>query len=76
MNEHFKLGVAQAVGAATRGAAYSCFAEGRVGTLEVGKEADFVVVDMSFRAEDMLAARVRETWFGGRKVFDAGTVEV
>ncbi|KAF2448467.1 amidohydrolase family protein-like protein [Karstenula rhodostoma CBS 690.94] len=71
VNDGFRLGVAQAVTAATRGAAYSCFAEERVGTLEVGKEADFVVVEMRFEAEALLRARVLQTWFAGRKVFDA-----
>ncbi|OAG04652.1 amidohydrolase family protein-like protein [Paraphaeosphaeria sporulosa] len=74
VNEGFKLGIAQAVTAATRGAAYSCFAEERVGTLEVGKEADFVVVEMRFEAEELLRARVLQTWFGGQKVFAAEKV--
>ncbi|CAI6297293.1 unnamed protein product [Periconia digitata] len=69
VNENFKLGIVQAVTAATQGAAYSCFAEKRVGSLEVGKEADFVVVDMSFEAENLLRAKVRQTWFAGVKVF-------
>ncbi|KAF1969817.1 amidohydrolase family protein [Bimuria novae-zelandiae CBS 107.79] len=71
VNEHFKIGIAQAVTAATRGAAYSCFGEDRFGTLEVGKQADFVVVDMTFEAEELLSAKVVQTWFAGEKVFDA-----
>jgi len=69
VNEHFKLGVAQAVSAATRGAAYSCFAEKRVGSLEVGMEADFCVVEWSGEATGLLEAKVRETWFAGKQVF-------
>ncbi|KAF2279885.1 amidohydrolase family protein-like protein [Westerdykella ornata] len=69
VNENFRLGVAQALSAATRGTAWSCFEEERLGSLEVGKEADFVVVDMSFEAEDLLHAKVRQTWFGGKQVF-------
>jgi predicted amidohydrolase YtcJ len=71
VNEHFKLGVAQAVSAATRGAAYSCFAEKRVGSLEVGMEADFCVVEWSGEATGLLEAKVRETWFAGKQVFQA-----
>lgn len=71
VNEKFKIGIAEAVSAATRGAAYSCFAEDQVGALEVGKEADFVVVDMKFEAEDLLNAKVAQTWFAGEKVYDA-----
>lgn len=69
VNEHFKLGLVEAVTAATKGAAYSCFADSRIGSLEVGKQADFVVVDMSFVAEDLLRAQVKQTWFSGEKVF-------
>ncbi|PVI00450.1 amidohydrolase family protein [Periconia macrospinosa] len=69
VNENFKLGLVEAVTAATQGAAYSCFDEDRVGSLEVGKQADFVVVDMSFEAEDLLRAEVKQTWFDGEKVF-------
>jgi predicted amidohydrolase YtcJ len=46
VNANFRLDIAQAVCAATSGAAYSCFAEEQMGSLEVGKVADFVVVDM------------------------------
>lgn len=71
VNENFRLELAQAVGAATSGAAYSCFAEKRVGSLEVGMMADFVVVDMRWEGEELLNATVKETWFGGRKVYAA-----
>ncbi|KAK3200855.1 hypothetical protein GRF29_213g158488 [Pseudopithomyces chartarum] len=73
VNENFKLGIAEAVNAATHGAAYSCFAEHRLGTLEVGKEADFVVVEMDFQPEGLLSAKVSQTYFAGDKVFDAAT---
>ncbi|KAF2113640.1 amidohydrolase family protein-like protein [Lophiotrema nucula] len=71
VNEHFKLGICEAVSAATLGSAYSCFADERVGSLEVGKEADFVVVDMQFEAEGLLKAVVKQTWVGGKKVYEA-----
>ncbi|KAF2125589.1 amidohydrolase family protein-like protein [Dothidotthia symphoricarpi CBS 119687] len=69
VNGNFRLELAQAVSAATEGAAYSCFAEGRIGSLEVGKLADFCVVDTQWKDEELLNAKVVETWFGGRKVF-------
>ncbi|KAF2246054.1 amidohydrolase family protein [Trematosphaeria pertusa] len=71
VNEHFQLGIAEAVSAATKGVAYSCFAEQSLGSLEVGKVADFVVVYMRFEAGELLSARVRQTWFAGRKVYEA-----
>ena len=69
MNEHFKLSLMDAMNAASAGSAYACFAESRVGTLEVGKIADFVVLDMQWDAESLLQAVVKETYFGGRRVF-------
>ncbi|KAF2685276.1 amidohydrolase 3 [Lentithecium fluviatile CBS 122367] len=71
VNAGFRLGIAEAVGAATRGAAYSCFAEERVGSLDVGKVADFVVVDMEFEPGELLKAKVVQTWFAGEKVYEA-----
>ncbi|KAL2794711.1 amidohydrolase 3 [Aspergillus keveii] len=71
VNEGFKLELAQAVQAATLGTAYSCFADDVVGSLEVGKKADFLVVEMEWDdgGASLLDARVEQTWFGGRKVF-------
>ena len=71
VNEHFKIGIAEAVSAATAGVAYSSFADKRVGSLEVGKEADFVVVDMKYEPGDLLSAEIKETWFAGKKVYEA-----
>ncbi|EOA84051.1 uncharacterized protein SETTUDRAFT_21389 [Exserohilum turcica Et28A] len=69
INEHFKLELAQAVIAATEGAAYSSFSEGRIGSLKVGNLADLCVVDMEWNGEALLKARVAETWFGGKQVY-------
>ncbi|RYP62613.1 hypothetical protein DL771_009656 [Monosporascus sp. 5C6A] len=46
VNPEFALELAAAVAAATEGSAYSCFADGWAGRLEVGRSADFAVVDM------------------------------
>ena len=45
-----------AIRAYTRGSAYASFADARVGTLEVGKEADLVVLDS--RATPAMAHRM------------------
>jgi predicted amidohydrolase YtcJ len=71
VNGNFKLELAQAVSAVTKGAAYSSFADDRVGSLEVGMMADFCVVNMQWDGEDLLNAKVMETWFEGRKVYEA-----
>jgi predicted amidohydrolase YtcJ len=71
VNEHFKLGVCQAVVAATQGTAYSCFDEEGVGSLEVGKATNFVVVDMRPEAEDLLKATVKQTWISGELVYSS-----
>ena len=71
VNENFRLELAQAVTAVTTGAAYSCFADGRVGSLEVGKMADFCIVDMEWKGEELLNAKIMETWFEGKRVYGA-----
>jgi predicted amidohydrolase YtcJ len=71
VNPKFGLELAQAINAATSGAAYSCFAEHRVGSLEVGKMADFTVVDMGWAGQELLEASIKETWFEGRMVYEA-----
>jgi predicted amidohydrolase YtcJ len=56
----------------TLDAAYSGFMEDRVGSLEVGKRADFVILDrdiMQIPAEEIPGARVVETWLDGRQVW-------
>ncbi|CAJ2504674.1 Uu.00g120680.m01.CDS01 [Anthostomella pinea] len=73
VNPHFALGLAAAVAAGTEGSAYSCFADRWAGKLEVGLSADFAVVDMDWDAEKLLRAKVVQTWFKGKKVFDASS---
>lgn len=75
VNEHFRLGLCESIVAATEGAARSVF-EARTGRLEAGKLADFVVVDMSLDPAKLLHAKVKETWFEGRRVWgEKNTVE-
>lgn len=74
VNAHFALSLAAAVAAGTEGSAHSCFADGWAGKLEAGRSGDFVVVDMEWGAADkLLQARVVQTWFMGKKVFDVDT---
>ncbi|KAM0552622.1 hypothetical protein ACHAPJ_007719 [Fusarium lateritium] len=71
INEHFKLGVCEAVVAGSQGAAKSVFQDDRVGSLEVGKLADIVIADMEWDAKTLLKAEIKETWFGGKRVWSA-----
>ncbi|KAL4914114.1 amidohydrolase 3 [Aspergillus aurantiobrunneus] len=70
LNPEFGLQLAEAVAAATEGAAYSRFAESWTGRLKEGLSADFVVVDMAWSPERLLEARVCQTWYRGEKVYD------
>ena len=67
-----RLSIAEALDGFTRGAAYAGFAEDQVGTLEVGKAADFVVLSVDphiVRGRALLAVKVRSTWVGGKRVW-------
>lgn len=70
-NPQFAIPLAAAIKAATLGSAYSRFAEGFIGSLKEGLSADFVVLDTDFTPEGLLSARVQQTWFRGKKVFEA-----
>ncbi|EGR50409.1 uncharacterized protein TRIREDRAFT_58885 [Trichoderma reesei QM6a] len=71
VNPDFALSLCQAMQGATRGSAYSCFAEGWTGSLAKGLQADFAVVNMEWTPESLLKAQVRETWYKGKRVYDA-----
>ncbi|MEO5578586.1 MAG: amidohydrolase family protein [Sphingomicrobium sp.] len=67
-----KVSFATALGAFTHGAAYAGFADGRIGSLEPGKWADFILVDRDVAKVDpraLAATKVLETWVAGKKVF-------
>ncbi len=62
----------EAFRAFTVDAAYAEHAEERVGTLEPGKWADFILVDrdlFTIPAADIWKIKVRQTWVGGQRVY-------
>ncbi|SDK04729.1 amidohydrolase [Natronorubrum texcoconense] len=69
-----RLSVTEALRAYTRGAAYAGFDEDRLGTLEVGKRADLVVLEESpwDRSERIDEIDVATTVVDGEIVFDGG----
>ena len=67
-----RLSFEQALDAFTRGAAYAGFAEDKIGALEPGKWADFVIVDRDptkVDAQALARTEVLETWVAGKKVW-------
>jgi hypothetical protein len=68
-----RLTFEQALDAYTRGAAYAGFAEDKVGALEPGKWADFVIVDRDptkLDAQSLARTQVLETWIAGKKLWE------
>jgi predicted amidohydrolase YtcJ len=62
----------QALAGFTLGAAYAGFAETRIGSLDEGKWADFILVDRDVSTVDPQAlarTQVLETWVAGKKVW-------
>jgi predicted amidohydrolase YtcJ len=70
-----RLTVEQAVNAYTQGSSYARFSDDRIGTLDVGKEADLAVLSQdifSMKPEEIAKARVVITMVGGKVVFSEG----
>ncbi len=68
-----KVSLATALAAFTRNAAYAGFAESRIGSLERGKWADFIIVDRDptkVDAQALAATQVLETWVAGKKAYE------
>jgi len=64
----------QALAAATAGAAWAAFADGRIGRLDPGQRADFVLLDrdpLQASPDELRQTKVLETWVGGRKMWSA-----
>lgn len=68
-----KLSAEQALRGFTKNGAYGIFKEGVMGAIEVGKWADWVVVDRNVledkTGKSLRDVVVKETWVAGRKVF-------
>jgi predicted amidohydrolase YtcJ len=67
-----RLSFEQALQAYTRGAAYAGFAEEKIGALEPGKWADFIIVDRDPTKSDrqqLAGTEVLETWIAGKMVW-------
>jgi predicted amidohydrolase YtcJ len=68
-----RLTFPQALAAYTRGSAYAGFAETKIGSLEPGKWADFILVDRDpTKADSQQLGRtqVLQTWIAGKKVWE------
>jgi predicted amidohydrolase YtcJ len=70
-----KVTLEQALNGFTRAAAHAGFAEDRIGSLERGKYADFVLIDRDIFADATPAqireTKVLETWIAGEKAWPA-----
>jgi predicted amidohydrolase YtcJ len=67
-----RMTLTEALDGFTRGAAFAGHAEGDIGTLDVGRRADFIVLSMDphqVRGRALLAIKVKSTWVDGRKVW-------
>ncbi|KAJ9142478.1 Amidohydrolase [Pleurostoma richardsiae] len=72
VNGHFALTLWETIVGMTQGGARTIFAEHRIGSLEVGKRADLVVMDAGWDLEKLLeTTKVAETWFDGQQVYCA-----
>jgi predicted amidohydrolase YtcJ len=68
-----RVSLDQALAGFTRGAAYAGFAETRIGSLDPGKWADFIIVDRDVSKVDPQAlarSQVLQTWVAGKKVWE------
>lgn len=67
-----RVSLGEALRAYTRGAAYAGFAEDRIGALEPGKWADFILVDKDptkVNPQQLARLKVLETWIAGKKTW-------
>ncbi len=68
-----RVSIEQALAGFTRDAAYAGFAEDRIGSLEPGKWADFILVNRDptqVTPQELAATQVLETWVAGKKVWE------
>lgn len=68
-----RLTLGQALAGFTRDAAWASFAERQMGGLDVGQQADFILIDRDAAAvspHDLARTEVLETWIAGQKVWE------
>ena len=69
---HERVSFKAALAGFTRDAAYAGFAEGKIGSLDPGKYADFILVDRDISKVtpvELARTQVVETWVAGKKVW-------
>jgi predicted amidohydrolase YtcJ len=74
LNPSERVSVESAIRAVTSEAAWQLFSEHEIGSLEVGKLADMVILDQDPRkapVDEIRSIRVLETWMDGQQVFAA-----
>ena len=72
LGEHQRISVMEAIKAVTINGAYQYFEEDKKGSIEVGKLADFVIIDknpLEIPAEELETIKVLETVKEGNTVF-------
>lgn len=70
--EEEKVSLKEMVEGYTISSAYQCFLEDITGSLEMGKSADFVILDRNIREtkpEELGNIQVKQTWFKGKVVY-------
>jgi len=70
-----RISVEQAVNAYTQGSAYARFSDDKLGTLEVGKEADLAILSQdifSVKSEEIGKTKVMTTMVAGKIVYEEG----
>jgi len=70
--KHEKLDLIESMHAYTYGSAYAMYEEDNIGSLEVGKYADFIIVDQDpfeIERKQLKKIKVLETYVAGRKVY-------
>jgi len=75
VNPEFTLPLPVALAASAERTAKSFFAESRVGSIEIGKLADFVVLSMVWDGDQLLHGEVKEAWFGGEPSFEEASLQ-
>jgi predicted amidohydrolase YtcJ len=78
LNAQQAISIREALDAYTINGARMLGRDAEIGSLEVGKSADFVILDQDIlaladagRADDIATTHVLETWFRGRRVYQA-----